>query len=1335
MSRKRRFLLMSAAGVCGFVLLAAGIGFYALQTRWFKEGVRQRIISTIEESSGGRVEFGSFTYDWHSLSANLTNLVVHGLETGSAPPLFRSDSLHVRLKVMSLVRRHLDVLSITVEHPEIHLLFRSDGTTNIPVPKVRRSGADIMEHLLSLKLQHFALNDGTIQIGVRRIAIAVRGENLRAVVNYKFSTRRYDFSFASRNLHIDSGRLPGFGGDLEVRGEIGKDQVLFQHLGLRSGTSIVESNGSLLHFSDPNVDFTIQAQVPAAEVSTVARLPELRGGEMKFSGRVHYNRSTSVELSGSVSGHNLAYRSRSLTFSSGEFGSHVSGTVHAMRFTHLFISALGSKFEGNGRVNDLRETRVDGRISGLTIRELGRLYVGKPVSWSGIASGPVHVTATLERNARNLAAEGELAIAPGRGGVPVSGNVGFVYRERGDVVELKHSDFEFPHAHLLVAGTVGKSLKVALDSKSLEDLEPALSFAPWRSVLAAAPLTLNRGSLHFYGTVAGPAKSVSIEGNVALARFPMRGQTWDELRSEIKLSPSALGFNSLEIHRGSLRVAGGGRIGLTNWAVRDNSPLQVQGRFSGADSTEILREFLHVRLPMSHGIAAGSFDVKGTAGVPSGHAHLTIDDLDVWGARLDRIDMATAFGGEWLEITNGQMQAGPALASFSGRYQHVHGSWREGQVRVKVDSNGFPLASLPSVRSYNAGLSAKLEIHAEAAAQIVRDRVELTEAAGKMMFRSVAIRGSKYGDIAVTAASRGTVLEGKLSGDLRGTQLNGTARVQLIPGTPMEGELHLDRLDLETLREVVYPGYATALPVHGFLRGGITFGGSLESLAELHSTIRVEQMEVTPLIPAEVKGEAKPGDLIFRNSTPFVLEASNGVATIRDFQIVGKDTRLGLSGSIPYFAGRTMNLRAHGALDLRIFELFDSNAQSSGESQIEALISGPVNSPSVTGTLAIKNGSFSLQTIPNGLTGVNGTVRFDRDRATIQNLTAHTGGGDLSVIGFVSFGAGGPLVYRLEANAGNVRLHYAGGISVTANSGLRLTGTSKSSLLAGTVSVSQITLNPTADLGSLLARGIAPTPAAASESSFMSGLKLDIHVESAPALVLNTTLSRDVEAEIDLRVRGTPDRPVVLGNVSANQGDIKVFGAKYSINRGQVSFTNPIKIEPVLDLDLQTQTRGITVDITISGTPSKLNINYRSDPPLQPRDIVALLTVGRAPNIASDFSSIRAANDLTALQSGANTVLGQAISPASNRLSKLFGIANIKIDPLVQGITNTPQARLTVEQQMSRDITVTYITNLSQTSEQIFRFEWALSRQYSVIALRDDNGEFGIDIQYKKRFK
>ncbi len=430
-----------------------------------------------------------------------------------------------------------------------------------------------------------------------------------------------------------------------------------------------------------------------------------------------------------------------------------------------------------------------------------------------------------------------------------------------------------------------------------------------------------------------------------------------------------------------------------------------------------------------------------------------------------------------------------------------------------------------------------------------------------------------------------------------------------------------------------------------------------------------------------------------------------------------------------------MQLQVNGAVDLSLFELFDSNIRASGETSMAASIGGTIANPTVDGSLELTNGKLSVNDFPNGLTAVNGTIKFDRDRATIEKLTAQTGGGELSLGGFLTFGNGGPLIYRLEANADNVRVRYGGGISITATSRLRLTGTSDNSILSGTATLSRVIFNPNTDVGNLLASAVAPTAAPSNKKDFLTGLQFDVHVESAPNLQVNTELSRDVEADIDLRLRGTPERPILLGSITANQGDIKVFGTKYTVNHGEVSFVNSAKIEPVLDLDLQTQARGIIVDITISGTPGKLNINYRSDPPLQPRDIIALLTVGRAPNITSNVPDVSVPNDVGSVQVGADTVLGQAVSPSSNRLSKLFGITNIKIDPMVQGITNTPQARLTIEQQISKQIAVTYVTNLSQTSEQIFRLEWAFSPQYSLVALRDDNGEFGIDIQYRKRFK
>ena len=77
----------------------------------------------------------------------------------------------------------------------------------------------------------------------------------------------------------------------------------------------------------------------------------------------------------------------------------------------------------------------------------------------------------------------------------------------------------------------------------------------------------------------------------------------------------------------------------------------------------------------------------------------------------------------------------------------------------------------------------------------------------------------------------------------------------------------------------------------------------------------------------------------------------------------------------------------------------------------------------------------------------------------------------------------------------------------------------------------------------------------------------------------------------------------------------------------------------------------------------------------------------------------------------------------------------LKIDPQLTGINAVPQARLTVEQQVSRDVTLTYITNLAQANQQIVRLEWDIDRTWSVVALREENGAFGIDFFFKKRIQ
>ena len=406
-----------------------------------------------------------------------------------------------------------------------------------------------------------------------------------------------------------------------------------------------------------------------------------------------------------------------------------------------------------------------------------------------------------------------------------------------------------------------------------------------------------------------------------------------------------------------------------------------------------------------------------------------------------------------------------------------------------------------------------------------------------------------------------------------------------------------------------------------------------------------------------------------------------------------------------------------------------------GMATINGSVRGSMRDPQLAGRMELKAASFYLTDIPNGLDNANGVILFDPRRATVEKFTAETGGGTVAFAGFVGFGSP-ESSYRLQARADNVRIRYPEGVSTTVSSNLSVTGSSSKSMLSGVVTIRRARFNPRTDIGGVLAASARPVATPITPNPFLRNMQLDVHIETAPGLQFQTSLTSDLQAEADLRVRGTAVKPTLLGRVTVNQGEVQFFGNKYTINRGEIGFFNPVKIEPVLDMDLETRVRGVLVTINFTGPLSKLNVSYRSDPPLQSTEIIALLAVGRAPGTNSSLASGQTVATQSFLSTGTNTLLGQAVAaPISGRLQRFFGVSKLKIDPQLTGINAVPQARVTIEQQVSRDVTLTYITNLSQANQQIVRLEWDINRTWSVVALREDNGAFGIDFFFKKRFK
>ena len=78
-----------------------------------------------------------------------------------------------------------------------------------------------------------------------------------------------------------------------------------------------------------------------------------------------------------------------------------------------------------------------------------------------------------------------------------------------------------------------------------------------------------------------------------------------------------------------------------------------------------------------------------------------------------------------------------------------------------------------------------------------------------------------------------------------------------------------------------------------------------------------------------------------------------------------------------------------------------------------------------------------------------------------------------------------------------------------------------------------------------------------------------------------------MQADADLRIRGTVTHPGMLGRVTFNEGQLVFFGSTYTVNTGTIGFFNPVRIEPVLEMNLETKAKGVEVTLRVNG-PSLL---------------------------------------------------------------------------------------------------------------------------------------------------
>src|SRR4029077_567632 len=175
-----------------------------------------------------------------------------------------------------------------------------------------------------------------------------------------------------------------------------------------------------------------------------------------------------------------------------------------------------------------------------------------------------------------------------------------------------------------------------------------------------------------------------------------------------------------------------------------------------------------------------------------------------------------------------------------------------------------------------------------------------------------------------------------------------------------------------------------------------------------------------------------------QNQGPIVATLDRGVIHIQSAHVVGPQTDLQVSGTAPLH-GDDMNLDAHGNANLALLRTLSPDVDSSGSVTLAASVRGTMANPRISGQIELRNGTLTYADIGNGLANANGTIQFNGNSASFRNLTAESGGGKLTLSGFVALRDGVRL--GLRASASKVRLRLQQGVSAVANGNINLTGT------------------------------------------------------------------------------------------------------------------------------------------------------------------------------------------------------------------------------------------------------------------------------------------------------
>lgn len=1315
-----------------FVIVGAAV-WYA-STPQFENLVREKLIAVLEESTGGRVELQAFKWSLRHLSFEADGLTIHGLERPNEAPYAHVDRIYVRIKILSFLgRKKIDLNYLEADKPAIHLIIYPDGSTNQPRPRTQHQGKSIKDEIFDLQVGRTEIHDGIALINQQATPFNFAANDFGVVVTYSPADDHYLATLHAADLVAQRGMRPPVRSWLDLSADIGRNTLDLTQFQLKTGPSAMKATVSLKNFANPHWTLTAQGKVDVREVMAIEPVQGVDSGiatiDLKGQGtQKQFLMNGLVRIAGA------AYHTGSV---------HISGTNAdmALHMTEddLVLTGIRAKLERGGTVNGemriahwmntpARQGSIRAKIAGFSLQSVMSMVTPphyRDLGFDTWIAGDTFVDWT--GNASDLSGRANVTLTPSRqipnGEVPVSGIVDATYFQKNGTVIVKQLQAQTPATHFDVSGGLGvyplsrpSTLQVNVETTNLGEFDKALSTlgvaSHGKRGIQALPMHL-QGQAQFHGVVSGTLNSPDAKGHLIANSFDLliadRALHWDSLVTDVEYSPQLISVQQATLTHGKTTIHASGqlhahRMSDRHYAFDDASTIQADLRVQDAQLADVIA-ITGKNFPETTGTVNLNAHAGGSFSNLSGGGHISIAGGKIYGEPYRNLNADLRFAGDEVGATKLVLLEDGGQLTGEGGY-HI----RAKQFHFTAQGKGFDLAHVEHLQNSRIPITGQLVFTASGSGTL---QVPNLQASAHLTH--ITVGNQLNGEVDLVAHTSNGALLYTTTGHLGQALLHVTAQTVISGDYQTKAQAQLTNFDIDPFLEMFH---VEGVQGHSSIAGMVSFSGPLRTPRQMQGDAQISQFSVSL------------GGIPLKSDGPLHAQLRDGTLHLDPLHITGEDTDLRAQGEAGILLTQhPMNLQAQGSINMKLLQTLRSDVNSSGRVMFTMNARGTFNRPDLTGQVRLTNVAASVEAFPNGLSQMNGTLEFTQDRLQVKNLTGVTGGGQVNITGYVTYQQG--IYADLTATGKDIRIRYPAGISSMIDTKLRLQGNQNALTVSGNVQLTRFTINPNLDFASFssVSSNTSPPP---SPNAFSNHVRLNIHITSSPDLDFQNSYAK-LAGDVDLRIQGTVAQPSVLGRITITEGSATFAGTKYQLQHGEIFFSNPVRIEPVIDIDATTHVEDYDITIGVHGTPSNLSPSFRSEPPLSQQDIFSLLAMGRTQEEQQIYS-------MQAQQAGVNTtadaILGGALNATiSSRVQKLFGGGSVKIDPSWVGSIGNSTARITVSQQVSKNATLTYATNINSTAQQLIQAEVNVTHSLSILAVRDESGVFSLLFKVHKRYR